>query len=183
MPKHFKILLIVLLLGGLVLPAVVQAQWPTIHVCFSNATGGVRVVTSGDSCASSEAHFSMDLNDIAWLMTMLKGDQGDMGPQGPEGPQGPQGVQGPSGLTDVKIVQTATGQYTAFSISTSATCPSGYVLTGGGATINPAYPNIFITSSYPSSSTRWQASASQVSGGTLNSWGLNVYVVCAKITS
>ena len=68
MPKHFKILLIVLLLGGLVLPGVVQAEWPTIHVCFSNATGSVRVVTSGGECASSEAHFSMDLDNIAWLL-------------------------------------------------------------------------------------------------------------------
>jgi Collagen triple helix repeat (20 copies) len=77
------------------------------------------------------------------------GPQGPVGADGPAGPQGPQGPQGPPGLVSI---QRADGNVvalagTADGAPSSATCPVGTLLTGGGfvstgnVEIHDAFPN------------------------------------------
>ena len=79
-------------------------------------------------CVAGDAKFSQgDPGPIG-----LKGPQGDPGPQGPAGADGPQGVpgpQGPAGDDGVSGWQIVLGPSGATS---SATCPSGKVVVGGG---------------------------------------------------
>jgi hypothetical protein len=66
--------------------ALAQAAIPdgsgTIHGCYRNNNGSLRVVDAAGSCSNSET-------PLSWSQT---------GPQGPQGPQGEQGVPGEQGL-------------------------------------------------------------------------------------
>lgn len=77
--------------GGVAYAAIPDGN--TIHGCYKQVNGQVRVVGDGSSCNQSE--FA-----ISWNQKGPKGDKGDKGDQGlpgPRGEQGPQGRQGPPG--------------------------------------------------------------------------------------
>jgi Collagen triple helix repeat (20 copies) len=68
-----------------------------------------------------------------------RGVAGPAGPQGAAGPQGPQGVQGPAGpqsLSEEIVYADWTSTGVAGVYFGTATCPSGYVVTGGGVAVS-----------------------------------------------
>lgn len=185
-------LVLILALGAVFLSAVaVQAQYPTLHVCFSMASGHVRFVGGAGDCAGGEHHFSMDLDDIAWLLDMLRGPQGDPGPAGPpgatgprgatgaQGPSGPQGEMGLPGITDIQIVSAVTTSTTGIFKSATAWCPGGYNIISGGARMNSIVFGVHMVQSYPNVN-GWFVSAESTSP-TIR-WALEVFAVCVDIT-
>ena len=102
----------------------------TIHGCYKNDTGVLRVIdpSAGDACKSkSETAFN-------WSQT---GTQGLQGIQGPQGAQGATGSAGPDGVSDYQIVSgTATTAsdtlYKTGLATATAPCPSGTAATGEG---------------------------------------------------
>ena len=101
----------------------------TIHVCYTNDTGVVRVIdpSTGGACKKSE-------KALNWAQTGTQGIQGIQGTQGPQGTSGPNGPNGVSGYQ----LETATGT-TAYDsswqtnvASVNASCPKGTVPTGIG---------------------------------------------------
>jgi len=64
-----------------------------INGCVSKLTGGVRILTNGQSCNGLE-------NPISWNTSGPAGPQGPQGTQGAQGPQGERGPAGPPGQTN-----------------------------------------------------------------------------------
>jgi len=102
----------------------------TIHGCYKNDTGVLRVIdpSAGGACNSKSE------TPLGWSQT---GTQGIQGIQGSRGPQGATGSAGPDGVTDYQIVTgSATTAYDAdykVGLATAtAPCPVGKVGTGGG---------------------------------------------------
>jgi hypothetical protein len=102
----------------------------TIHGCYKNDTGVLRVIdpNAGGAC-NSKSETALD-----WSQT---GTQGIQGIQGVQGTQGATGSAGPDGVSDYQIVSgTATTAYdTNYKIglaTASAPCPTGTVGIGGG---------------------------------------------------
>ena len=62
----------------------------TLHGCYNNRTGALRVVLDGSQCERSES-------PIEWSREGPAGPAGPAGPQGPVGETGPAGPQGPAG--------------------------------------------------------------------------------------
>jgi collagen triple helix repeat protein len=73
-----------------------------IHGCYSNATGGLRIVNSSVDCGLNETNLSWNQAGPPGPpgpigLTGLQGSAGAAGPQGAEGGQGPQGYKGDNG--------------------------------------------------------------------------------------
>jgi hypothetical protein len=102
----------------------------TIHGCYKNDTGVLRVIdtSAGDSCNPKSETV------LAWSQT---GQQGIQGIQGIQGQRGATGAAGTDGVSSYQI-ETATGttSYDSFWTTNVATvnapCPSGTVATGVG---------------------------------------------------
>jgi len=102
----------------------------TIHGCYTNDTGVLRVIdpSAGGACKQKSE------TALNWSQTGTQGIQGIQGPQGPKGDSGP---NGPDGVSNYQI-ETATGTtaYDSFwetnVASVNASCPKGTVATGIG---------------------------------------------------
>jgi hypothetical protein len=75
------------------------------------------------------------------------------------------------------------------SVNTSAntkqlnvSCPGSKKVVGGGANLNGAEADVAIDESNPGDATSWHAKGVEVNG-TLNSWKLTVYAICANTGS
>ena len=117
-----------------------------------------------------------------------KGDKGDAGPAGPQGPkgdpgeQGPVGPQGPPGVANVSIVNNTSAVHSGSDKSVTVNCPSGTIITGGGASLifsGFESSRVSLTESYPSSATSWTATAKEVLGSR-SSWGIRAFAICAQ---
>jgi hypothetical protein len=122
------------------------------------------------------------------------GEAGPTGPPGPAGPQGPQGVPGPtgprgsagSGLGIVLTERTVTEHSASGIKSGAATCPTGYVVLGGGhgliTSSSEVTRNLVITHSGPTPLTpqpRGWAVNGVVSPTGTDSWSLSIVATCA----
>lgn len=77
-------------------------------------------------------------------------------PQGPKGDKGDTGSQGPSGLSGVQIVVANSVNNNAGGLKeTTATCPSGKKVTGGGA--QPVSSPAYYAAGYPVGDNAWKA--------------------------
>ncbi len=121
---------------------------------------------------------------IGWNET---GPAGRRGATGPVGPQGPQGNTGPTGTgLGGYVIASETENVDPFDgyAVADVQCPSGKVLTGGGAMIRVGGVRVFgivpmkIVASYPYDSTTWRATATESGLGTLTAWELDVYAIC-----
>jgi hypothetical protein len=102
----------------------------TIHGCYKNDTGVLRVIdpSAGQAC-NPKSETALD-----WTQT---GAQGIQGIQGPGGSQGGTGPAGPDGVSDYQV---ATGTATTTNntdygtglATATAPCPDGTVPTGAG---------------------------------------------------
>ena len=117
------------------------------------------------------------------------GPRGPSGSRGPTGSQGPTGPPGPTGFPGSTIVQgtpasTGLNPATGTQLSATATCPSGYLLGGGGrVTVNGPvqFRSVALFESYASAPGTWT-----VSGVVLARLGgaaqmvVRAYVVCSS---
>jgi hypothetical protein len=93
------------------------------------------------------------------------GPQGPAGPSGPAGPAGPAGAPGPTATTVEHISFTAVGGMTAGTpVNVTASCPSGRVTLGGGASTDSSSSAVFLQQSYPNASGGWTASYNASAG-------------------
>ncbi len=99
------------------------------------------------------------------------------------------GPQGPPGITEFRIVSnTSDAALGACNCnqpkSVSVSCPDGFVVVGGGAsvqTVSGVYdPTLALQASYPVSNTGWMAQAGRIVGGPAEDWTLTVWAICAK---
>jgi hypothetical protein len=102
----------------------------TIHGCYKNDTGVLRVIDPGSGGACNPK----SERALNWAQT---GTQGTQGIQGVQGPQGSTGLAGPDGVSDYQIVTgTATtasdASYGTGLATATAPCPSGTAATGEG---------------------------------------------------
>ena len=118
-----------------------------------------------------------------------EGPQGPAGPEGPQGPTGPEGPAGPQGVVANTTIVTGTAALTAVAplvgetsgVST-ATCPAGTRLLGGGANLaqGPAAGvRAAVSASYPSSATTWSATAVVTLTGS-GAASITAYAVCGS---
>jgi hypothetical protein len=118
--------------------------------------------------------------------SLLKGDfkSGQL-PAGPPGPPGPAGQPGPTGPPGVTGLENAFGNSSSDSNSpkdTSANCPTGKKVIGGGARVTGAgSSSVSIIESYPSNTGQWHAVGVEVNA-TGSSWQLVAYAICATVT-
>lgn len=141
----------------------------TIHGCFKNDTGVLRVVDTGagDAC-NAKSETALD-----WAQG---GPQGVQGIQGPRGPQGAQGAAGPDGVSSYQIESASgTTAYDSFfqtgEVTVNASCPSGSIPTGGGFDF-PSSANVSVFSNDATSSS-WRVEVFGDAGVTVT-----VYAVC-----
>jgi len=124
-----------------------------------------------------------------------RGAQGNQGPQGVVGPKGDQGVQGPRGLPGLSNVDVVYGTPTTLPtgvlsphVWVVASCASGKIAVGGGATVAPAGPEVVQDAPYvdagASQATGWSAYVATSSGGSLPKSAqiaVTAYVLCADV--
>ncbi|MCG5053681.1 MAG: collagen-like protein [Myxococcales bacterium] len=105
-----------------------------------------------------------------------KGDPGAAGPKGDPGPAGLTGPAGPKGDPGTPAQNTFLNCYvqgTDTATPWTATCRSGYLVTGGGCKVKDKFASYAVKFSYPASATSWACDANE---------GLeSVYAVCCKI--
>ncbi|MFZ1879569.1 MAG: hypothetical protein WAU41_05330 [Gaiellaceae bacterium] len=128
---------LIVLLGASVAEATIPDSGGTIHGCYKNVGGDLRVIDPGTGVACSPSETS-----LGWSQT---GAKGLTGLQGAQGVAGAQGAPGPDGVADYQIVTaqatTAVEGSGAAMAFVGADCPTGTTATGGGFQI-PASANV-----------------------------------------
>jgi hypothetical protein len=116
--------------------------------------------------------------------TGLQGPAGSQGPTGPQGPAGTQGAPGPQSLSEQIVYATFTTSDSPGSWYGYVTCPSGEIVTGGGAELANATDNV-VTDSYPgtvegdASTTQWTADVKiNVANTVGNEFDYGVFAIC-----
>jgi hypothetical protein len=111
--------------------------------------------------------------------TGATGPRGATGARGATGPAGPTGATGPAGATNSQqvagAIQSETGPQGTVSPSSTATCPAGTKLLGGGATATGG--GALQNSAPNAANTAWLASAINASAGT-TTFTVQAFVVC-----
>ena len=105
----------------------------------------------------------------------MAGPAGSLGPTGGAGPTGQTGPTGPPGLSGPTSTQLVTGAATTSSsapvlsttITSTATCPAGTNLLGGGYRLTSSTVSLLATpiESRPSDTTSWEATATNYASG------------------
>src|SRR5579862_8663149 len=128
----------VLAIGAGVAYATIPDSGGTIHGCYDNKSGQLRVIdpSAGGACTNKET-------SLSWSQT---------GPQGPPGQNGTNGTNGTNGVSGYEIVtktlplpggfddEPGTGQIDDVS------CPTGKKVLGGGVTVDSSGLPLFATS-------------------------------------
>ncbi len=130
---------------GLVV-TVVYAQGGTITACVNNENGNARIVASSGDCRNPE-------HVVQWSVMGPAGPRGPAGPMGPMGPAGPTGPigqpgpmgsigpagptgpAGPAGVSGYEVVSTDHVVPAGGFLESSALCPVGKHVLGGGALV------------------------------------------------
>ena len=129
---------------------------------------------------------------IVALFTSCRGDIGLVGPQGlmgdngPTGGDGPAGIQGPMGLPGVSNYEIVSGSVTVpaagpgfGTITTTADCPAGKMVLGGGINTGDDIRNIIAQDSYPNSSgTGWTL---LITSGYTTQRTVVIYAICVIV--
>jgi hypothetical protein len=148
--------------------------------------GSVWIVRSGIGCAILNPNCSNTVgppSNPIWTRFAQDGAVGATGPQGPPGPEGSSSTR----LLQTVTVFGARSTKMIFagprSASSSAHCPSGYVVTGGGFQLTsdvPGSPYPEVDSSYGAGPTTWRAEATAAdyaSSGYIRAWA-----TCARLS-
>ena len=123
---------------------------------------------------------SADVSNGGLLAEDFRPGQLPVGPEGPQGIQGPQGVAGPPGISGYELVQVV-DDFTADETfeRVSAVCPAGKKILGGGAAVQDS--KIGITTSRPTSSSKWFVQVDQIPGQDVTSDSrVFVIITCAN---
>jgi hypothetical protein len=152
--------------GKAAAPAVIRA-------CASTKTGVVRIAKR---CRRREKR-------ISWNAVGRQGRQGLRGPRGVAGATGAPGPKGEPGTVGAVHV-TGTSRTVAdgaanTTVASSAACPAGKTLLGGGFNVGGEVAKAIVTASMPSSSeaNTWTASAVAISANA--DIAITAYAVCA----
>ena len=152
-----------------------------IHGCYQKYNGTVRVVAADDpTCRANE-------QAIAWRQTGPKGDagakgaQGEPGAEGDKGDAGAKGVPGSAGVSGYTIVSfdalVEAGNFHAVRKS----CPTGTVITGGGAWLFSDVHDLHaprIYQSAPINETTWEVKIDAY--GAAHNYNYRLQVICAR---
>ncbi len=157
--------------AGLVVSAVALATIPdsngVIHACYKKSGGALRVIdNSVTNCAGSET--SLNWN--------VQGAQGIQGPAGQQGEQGPPGISGREIIVS-GFVNLDPGE----GGSTSAICPQGKMVVGGGFETEPNSSGFAVYRNRPAvlpGVDIWEVGGFNTTQGQM---GLAVYAVCANV--
>lgn len=104
---------------------------------------------------------------------------------GATGPAGPIGPPGKNALINKERVNRKSPTNAEEAKTISVECPTGKIVTGGGASIDSALlddPYIFMQQSYPSSDTVWTVTAVRmpISNNATVNWSVTVWAVCVE---
>ena len=153
----------------------------TVHSCYANANGSLRVVDAGQACRSAESALTWNRTGPTGAMgaTGYAGATGPAGPTGPAGATGDAGPTGEPGIAGVEVVRRETARNTATYKTITARCPAGKTLIGGGAglwylTTGP-YPHLISSFQYDGG---WYAEAD---GPPDHTWSIEAQAVCATV--
>jgi hypothetical protein len=126
----------------------------TIHACYGNGDGSLRVVDEGKTCPRN-------FNPISWS---------EQGPQGPQGPQGQQGEPGPQGqdVGDAEIYRRFNTETTTSNrVILTVSCDPGDVALSGGYQHAPRDVIVWADQpSPPSTGSDWLVGFERVGGDT-----------------
>jgi hypothetical protein len=105
-------------------------------------------------------------------------------PAGPTGARGPQGPAGPAGIAALERRDIVTPTNSSNLKTTSAVCPTGKRVIGGGARVAGAGAGrVSIIEAFPDSDgTKFNGTAQEVTATALT-WSLQVYAMCATVAS
>ena len=159
---------------------------PVVHACYTRPGGALRL---GSVCRTNE-------RPVSWSQT---GPAGPSGPAGPQGVQGPVGSEGPRGTASTTVV-TASDSVVAHALApglppppgtltATASCPSGAAIAGGGqrsrlvessGVESGGADEIWVTSSYPSSSAAWTVEAALTPKQPEERLTITAYAICVS---
>lgn len=158
---------------------VLGGQPPKVfYACYipsSGVTYRIKEVDIKQTCATDHVMFS-------WTDGGVPGPQGPQGDPGPQGVPGPQGDPGVSGFTQTQQVFGDAVTVAAGNVGTAyASCPAGWVGTGGGyviVTYTGLIPPVVLTSTGGPSG--WTAALTNALPGITTDVKFRALVVCAK---
>lgn len=111
---------------------------------------------------------------------LTTGPAGPAGPAGLAGPAGPAGPQGTPGVSGLEIVTNTSAGNSAFAKVIEAECPAGKRVLGGGAQLTGGALFVALDESYPSTTSRWRATAYELNPFVGN-WSISAYAICATV--
>jgi hypothetical protein len=123
---------------------------------------------------------SRKVKNFSLVRSDFKLGQIPRGPIGARGPQGPPGPAGAAGVAALERKDVLTPTSSANVKTTSAVCPTGKHVIGGGARVTGAGASkVSINEAFPDSDgTKFNATAREVVATALT-WALQVYAMCA----
>jgi hypothetical protein len=147
-------------IGAVVAYASIPGPDGVIHGCYKTSNPAQGALIAIDSAASCPSGYTA----LNWNQT---------------GPQGPAGANGISGYEVVSASATPVEAQTGFWVAgpANATCPTGKVPLGGGATTGNS--EVDLSQSAPNGNNGWIATAN----ANTSSFQLNVYAICATVGS
>jgi hypothetical protein len=141
----------------------------TIHGCFKNDTGALRVIDTGSGVSCNpKSETALD-----WAQTGTQGIQGSQGQQGPQGSTGPAGADGVSGYQVVAQTTTTYDQGGGIDGALDLVqCPDGTAVTGGGFDLPPSAD--VAVGSNSAFSTGWRVEVFGAAGVTFTAYAICV---------
>lgn len=175
-PGILSLLAVVLAAGGVAYATIPSANG-TIHACYSDTSGALRVVdgdaVGGGRCPDRETA-------LTWNQ---KGPTGPAGADGATGLQGPAGPTGPAGgFKGIRTVKAFGKMSKATKKTVTASCASNEVAVGGGHQFIGSLTGRNVTISKPtggSPATAWTVRARALAP--IGNWRLRTFAVCAKL--
>jgi hypothetical protein len=154
----------------------------------NGSVGGIDVVNGSLTTLDLRNHTVQAVDLAPSALKAIAGAPGAAGAQGPAGPPGPPGApgqvgqQGAPGLAGLEIVTLESVNTSANTKQLNVSCPGSKKVVGGGANLNGAEGDVALDESNPDGATGWHAKGVEING-TLNSWKLTAYAICANVAS
>jgi hypothetical protein len=148
------------------------------------AISAIPRLSVGTAQLKNNAVTSAKVKNFSLLRSDFRRGQIPAGPTGARGPQGPAGPAGPAGIAALERRDIVTPTNSAAIKTTSAVCPTGKKVIGGGARVTGAGAGkISIVEAFPDSDgTKFNGTAREVDATALT-WSLQVYAMCATVAS
>lgn len=166
-------------------PAIVIASVALLVALTGTSVAAISAIprlSVGTAQLKNNAVTSAKVRNFSLVRSDFRRGQIPAGPTGARGPQGPAGPAGPAGIAALERRDIVTPTNSSGIKTTSAVCPTGKRVIGGGARVQGAgLADVVISEAFPDSDGTKFNGVARESDPTAAAWSLQVYAMCATV--